>query len=74
MREISVKIAAAVIRKAVAEGLAQEQGIPEEDGELEEWIRVQMWKAEYRPLRKVEAAGASRAARGEAGSKGSGKS
>ena len=70
VREISVKIASAVIQKAVEEGLAQEKGIPKDEGELEEWIRVQMWNAEYRPLRKVQGAGASRAARGEAGSKG----
>jgi malate dehydrogenase (oxaloacetate-decarboxylating) len=54
VREISMKIAAAVIKQAVKEGVAQEEHIPEADEELEEWIRVQMWNAEYRPLKKVE--------------------
>jgi malate dehydrogenase (oxaloacetate-decarboxylating) len=54
VREISMKIAAAVIKQAVKEGVAQEEHIPESDEELEEWIRVQMWNAEYRPLKKVE--------------------
>ncbi|TKA67672.1 hypothetical protein B0A55_08649 [Friedmanniomyces simplex] len=52
VREISVKIAAAVIRQAEKEGLAREEGIPEGEGELEEWIREQMWDPVYRPLRK----------------------
>lgn len=54
VREISVEIAAAVIQCAVREGLAREEGIPQEDGELREWIRVQMWEAVYRPLVKGE--------------------
>jgi malate dehydrogenase (oxaloacetate-decarboxylating) len=54
VKEISVKIASAVIRTSVEEGLAQEKGIPEEDGELEEWVRAQMWKPEYRELVKAE--------------------
>jgi malate dehydrogenase (oxaloacetate-decarboxylating) len=54
VREISMKIAAAVIKQAVKEGVAQEENIPEADEELEEWIRAQMWNAEYRPLKKVE--------------------
>lgn len=70
VREISVGIAQAVIRQAQKEGLAMQKGIPEEEGELEEWIREQMWEAEYRPLRKVDLKGASRSAMGEAGSKG----
>jgi malate dehydrogenase (oxaloacetate-decarboxylating) len=52
VREISVRIARAVIKCAVEEGLAQEEHIPEEDGKLEEWIRAQMWDAEYRPFVK----------------------
>lgn len=52
VREISVKIAAAVIKQAVDDGLAQEKNIPNEDSKLEEWIREQMWTAEYRPLKK----------------------
>ncbi|KAK4554241.1 NAD-dependent malic enzyme, mitochondrial [Recurvomyces mirabilis] len=71
VREISVKIAAAVIRQAEKESLAQQEGIPRDDVELDEWIREQMWNPVYRPLRKVEREGASRSARGEAGSKGS---
>jgi len=54
VREISMKIAAAVIKQAIKEDVAQEEHIPEADEELEEWIRVQMWNAEYRPLKKVE--------------------
>ncbi|KAJ5195833.1 hypothetical protein N7449_006312 [Penicillium cf. viridicatum] len=50
VREISVDIAAAVILCAVKEGLAQTEGIPTTDSELREWIQVQMWEAEYRPL------------------------
>lgn len=53
VREVSVKIAAAVIKQAVKEDVAQEEGIPDSDEDLEEWIRVQMWSAEYRPLKKV---------------------
>lgn len=70
VRDISVKIAAGVIKQAVQDGVAQEKGIPSDDEELEEWISEQMWTAEYRPLRKVDVEGASRAAKGEAGSKG----
>ncbi|KAJ5178556.1 Malic enzyme NAD-binding [Penicillium coprophilum] len=50
VREISVDIAAAVISCAVEEGLAQAKGIPTDESELREWIRIQMWEAEYRPL------------------------
>ena len=58
VKETSVKIATAVIRQAVEEGLSQEEGVPATDdkggeGELEEWVRAQMWEAKYRPLRKV---------------------
>ncbi|KKA25923.1 Malic enzyme [Rasamsonia emersonii CBS 393.64] len=52
VREISVHIAKAVIKCAMREGLAQEKDIPMEDGELDEWIRTQMWDPEYRPLVK----------------------
>ncbi|KAF7122157.1 hypothetical protein CNMCM5793_000113 [Aspergillus hiratsukae] len=52
VREISVDIAKAVIKTAVEEGHAQEEGIPTEDDDLEEWIRVQMWDPVYRPLSK----------------------
>ncbi|CAI6332871.1 unnamed protein product [Periconia digitata] len=53
VREVSVKIAAAVINQAVKEGVSQETEIPDKEKDLEEWIRVQMWNAEYRPLKKV---------------------
>ncbi|KAH4936482.1 malic enzyme [Parastagonospora nodorum] len=67
VREISVKIARNVIKKAVEDGLAQEKGIPYNDTNLEEWIREQMWTAEYRPLKLVEQKDADAHARGEAG-------
>lgn len=65
-REISVKIAHAVIKKAVAEDVAQED-IPADDDDLDEWIREQMWAPVYRSLRPVQAGEASRAAKGEMG-------
>jgi len=49
VREISVQIAAAVINQAVRDDLAQEKAIPDNEQELEEWIREQMWDAQYRP-------------------------
>ena len=70
VREISILIAATVIKQAVKDGLAQQGRIPSNDQELGEWIRQQMWSAEYRPLKKVSKMGASRAALGEMGSKG----
>jgi len=56
VREISVQVAASVIRQAVEEGLAQEKGIPTNEKDLDEWIRAQMWDAVYRPLVKSEKA------------------
>ena len=50
VRDISVKIAMAVIKTAVEEGHAQRENIPKDDEELETWVRVQMWEAEYRDL------------------------
>jgi malate dehydrogenase (oxaloacetate-decarboxylating) len=67
VREISVQIARNVIQQAVKEDLAQEKGIPTEDADLEEWIREQMWDAEYRPLELVQEHEATAFARGEAG-------
>ena len=67
VREISVRIAKAVIKQAVEEGLATEKDIPGGDADLEGWVREQMWEPRYRPLIKVEAHGASRLARGEMG-------
>lgn len=67
VREISVQIARNVIKKAIEDDLAQEKDIPSDDAELEEWIREQMWEAEYRPLKLVEESNATAHARGEAG-------
>jgi malate dehydrogenase (oxaloacetate-decarboxylating) len=50
VRDISVDIAAAVIKCAVEEGLARQDGIPDNDSELREWIKAQMWEAKYRSL------------------------
>ncbi|OKL60622.1 hypothetical protein UA08_04082 [Talaromyces atroroseus] len=55
VREISVNVAKAVVQQAVQEGLAQEQGIPGNEDELEEWIRAQMWEPKYRSLKKKPA-------------------
>ena len=52
VREISVKIAKAVIKQALEEGLATEEGIPKND-DLDEWVREQMWEPRYRPLKRV---------------------
>jgi malate dehydrogenase (oxaloacetate-decarboxylating) len=65
VRDISVQIAKNVIKKAVEDKLAQQEGIPENDADLEEWIREQMWTAEYRPLKLVQEGDAH--AKGEAG-------
>lgn len=54
VREISVDIAAGVIKCSVEEGLAQEEGIPSDDAELREWIRAQMWEAVYHPLKRAD--------------------
>ncbi|KAH8719132.1 hypothetical protein GQ44DRAFT_751741 [Phaeosphaeriaceae sp. PMI808] len=67
VREISVQIAKNVIKKAVEDDLAQEKDIPSDDASLEEWIREQMWNAEYRPLKLVEDRHANAHARGKAG-------
>ena len=74
VREISIKIAAAVIKQAIKDGLAQETEIPEEEEDLHEWIREQMWEPRYRTLRKVRKEDGDRTARGEAGSRGTYKS
>ena len=74
VREISVEIAAAVVKEGVKDDLSQESGIPTADDDVKEWIREQMWEARYRPLRKVSKEGADKTARGEAGGSGSAKS
>ena len=48
-RPVSVKIAMAVVRCAVEEGLAQTPDIPESDEELQQWVEAQMWDPVYRP-------------------------
>ncbi|ORX97403.1 hypothetical protein BCR34DRAFT_166956 [Clohesyomyces aquaticus] len=67
VREISVKIAKEVIKASVKEGLAMEKDIPNDDADLEEWIREQMWDARYRPLKLVGEKEATAHGRGEAG-------
>lgn len=49
VKEVSVSIAAAIIQQAVEDGLAQAD-LPSDPTALENWIRQQMWRAEYRPL------------------------
>ncbi|KAI2638590.1 malic enzyme [Xylaria nigripes] len=65
VRAVSVRVAREVIKAAVAENVATEPHIPDDDVELDEWIREQMWEPVYRPLKRVEPAGASRHARAE---------
>ncbi|CAM1504432.1 Fc.00g020230.m01.CDS01 [Cosmosporella sp. VM-42] len=65
VRAVSARIAKNVIKTAVEEGVAQEEEIPTDDGELEEWVKEQMWDPVYRPLQFVEMEKATRAARGE---------
>jgi malate dehydrogenase (oxaloacetate-decarboxylating) len=67
VREISVEIAAAVINAAIKEGLSQEKEIPEDITILKDWIREQMWEADYRVLRKVTPKDAAALTKGEAG-------
>ncbi len=54
VRDVSVRVAKKVIQAAVAEGMATEKSIPEDEGDLEAWIREQMWNPVYRPLKLVE--------------------
>ncbi|KAK0732398.1 hypothetical protein B0T21DRAFT_290728 [Apiosordaria backusii] len=65
VRDVSARVARKVIQAAVEEGVATEQGIPEDESDLEEWVREQMWKPVYRPLKYVEKEGATREAKGE---------
>ncbi|KAF2662072.1 hypothetical protein K491DRAFT_586292 [Lophiostoma macrostomum CBS 122681] len=67
VREVSVQIAKSVINAARDENLAQEENIPTDDAELEEWIREQMWDAQYRPLDLITKGRANAHAKGEAG-------
>lgn len=65
VRDVSVRVAREVIKTAVQEAVAAEKDIPDNDTDLEEWIREQMWEPVYRPLKRVEAVGASRLAKAE---------
>lgn len=67
VREVSVEIAAGVIKAAVEMGLAQEEDIPLNDDILKDFIREQMWDATYRDLRRVSVEEATKHAKGEAG-------
>ncbi len=67
VREISVHVAKAVIKQAVEEDLATEKEIPENDDDLEEWIREQMWEPRYRPFVRVDKEKASKYGKGELG-------
>lgn len=67
VRDVSVKIASAVIKAAIKEGLNDEKNIPEGDNDLEEWIREQMWDPVYKTLEHVDWKDASALARGEVG-------
>ncbi|WQF86903.1 Putative malic oxidoreductase, malic enzyme domain, malic enzyme, NAD-binding protein [Colletotrichum destructivum] len=63
--DVSVRIARNVIKAAVEEGVATEEDIPDNDEDLDEWIREQMWYPKYRPLKLVALNEASREAKGE---------
>lgn len=65
VRPVSVRVAREVILAAVEDGVATERDIPTDPEDLDEWIREQMWEPVYRPLKKVEPEGASRAAKAE---------
>lgn len=50
-REVSVKIAMGVLQQAEKEGLLGVKDVPLDDyQQLEEWVKAQMWQAEYREL------------------------
>ncbi|KDN47163.1 hypothetical protein K437DRAFT_255954 [Tilletiaria anomala UBC 951] len=51
VRNISMKVAAAVVRAAQQEGTAQAKGLPETLEGLEEYIRDRAWEPLYRELR-----------------------
>lgn len=65
VRAVSVRVAREVILAALADGVATESDIPTRKDDLDEWIREQMWHPVYRPLKRVEPAGASRAAKAQ---------
>lgn len=49
VREVSVHIAAAVVRRAIEEGHARVKI----EGDVEEYIKKRMWDATYRPLELI---------------------
>ncbi|KAK7202818.1 malic enzyme [Myxozyma melibiosi] len=58
IREISAKVATAVVLKALEVGVARVEQmdkvrVPREYGKCLAWVKTQMWKAEYRPLKRV---------------------
>ncbi|KAI2626113.1 hypothetical protein GGS26DRAFT_563246 [Hypomontagnella submonticulosa] len=65
VRAVSVRVAREVILAAIEDGVATEHDIPSDKHDLDDWIREQMWDPVYRPLKRVEPAGASRAAKAE---------
>jgi malate dehydrogenase (oxaloacetate-decarboxylating) len=65
VRAVSVRIAREVILAAVEDGVATVEDVPTAEGDLDEWIREQMWDPVYRPLRRVEVQGAGRKAKAE---------
>ncbi|ANB12406.1 malate dehydrogenase (oxaloacetate-decarboxylating) [Sugiyamaella lignohabitans] len=63
--EISAHVATAVVLEAVKQGLAEvlnetrpgtddKVSIPTDFDECLQWVKAQMWRPEYRPLRLVE--------------------
>lgn len=67
VRETSTYVAAAVIKAAVTEGLAQNSDIPADDDEIRQWVIKHMWKPEYRDMERVEVNSASSVEKGETG-------
>lgn len=58
IREISARIATAVVLKALETGVARVEQmdkvkVPRDYERCLQWVKTQMWKAEYRPLKKV---------------------
>ena len=73
VRETSTYVASAVIMKAMEEGHATNSQLPQvdqtEEGQeqMRQWVMKHQWNAEYRPLKKVDLGGATKAERGETG-------
>ncbi|KAK9467268.1 malate dehydrogenase [Lipomyces arxii] len=58
IREISAKIATAVVLQALEDGVARVEQfenvkVPRDKAECLKWVKAQMWNPFYRPLRKV---------------------